>query len=154
MFKIVKSSTLTALREQAARLPGLRQQLATAQGEAGAAQQAAEAERTDADTARADAGKARAELQALLDDRVIGLAALRDAVLDPERGPSVRGRIAVRIVRDWIASAKTEAAAAGGGIDPGLRLLGMLFDDETDDGTLPVPDGADHAATAAATGKN
>lgn len=150
MFKIVKGSTLAALREQAAQLPGLRQQLTVSQEQAAAARQYAETARTDADQARADAEQARTALKVLEDDRVIGLAALRDAVRDPGRAPSVRGLIAAQVLRDHLAAAKAWHADNDLEIDPGLRMLEILLAD--DDGTRAVsnqePDVPDNTKAA------
>lgn len=131
MFKLVKGSTLAALREQAAQLPDLRQQLADAREDVKSA-------RIDADCARADAEQARTAQKLIEDDRVIGLAALLDAARDPARGPSVRGLVAVRLLRGQIEFGKAEAAKNGREVDPGLRYLGWLLADETDDGARPV----------------
>lgn len=131
MFKIVRGATFAALQEQAAQAESLRQQLA-------AAQQDAQAARADADAARADATKARTDLEGVVEDKRIGLAALRDAANDPARRPSVRGLIAVSILRDLLQSATAEAARTGGELDPSLRFVQTIIGDETDDGTLPA----------------
>lgn len=146
MFKIVKGSTLTTLHRQAAELPGLRQQLDAAERKAIAAQRAAEAARAEAETARGEAELARADLKAIENDRLIGLATLRDAVRDPNRRPSVRGLIAMRILRDQVETAKAEAARTGTEIPRGLLFLAMVLCEGDDDGTEPNPDRAEPQA--------
>jgi septal ring factor EnvC (AmiA/AmiB activator) len=132
MFRIVKAVTLASLRAQADELASMRQQLTTAQ-------QDAESARAEAAAARSDAQEAQDQLQFLMNDKTVALAELREAASDPVRGPSVRGRIAVSVLRDLINTLEAEAARTGVELDHGLRLVqAVLLNDDTDDGALPA----------------
>jgi hypothetical protein len=117
MFRIVTARTLSALREDAGQVPFLREQLA-------ATQRDAEDARATATAAKTAAKATRSAFEVLQEDRVIGLAALRDAVRDPQRRASARGLIATELIRQQISA---ELAKSGGEADPGLRLLEALF---------------------------
>lgn len=112
MIRITTTGRLAALRTEAAQLPGLRGQLAEAQEQLAATE-----------TAR---DEATAELRRLYDGVIVDLAELKRAADDPETGPSVRGGLALSILREQITRIKQSGNVEAIGK---LWLLDMIIND-------------------------
>lgn len=134
MFRIVRTSTLAALRADSTALPVALRDLDQARAEAEAANDSAiraetvaedqlrQLARLHADRAQEEAAT-RAELDAIRTD----VARLRDAAADPETGDSFRQALAYGVLRDLIADARARGVELGRPFDLVASLLG--FDD-------------------------
>ena len=117
MFRIVRTSTLTALTENAIRL--------VAEGKR--YRREAEDARRDAETVRRKAQDAETRLAAATEDAGRRLGSLIRAARDPVTGPGIQAQIALQVVRDIIAEAK-----ASGDEDAieGVRMMDALLGED------------------------
>jgi hypothetical protein len=118
VITLISTKTLAKLREEAAQLPRLRHQ-------------AAEALR-EAETSAAEAARLAGQLDAAIAEAGGRLGRLLTAAHDPVTGPSVQADLALRVVRDIIATANASDDPAA--VD-GIRIMDALLGED-----LPVSD--------------
>ncbi|MER6789510.1 hypothetical protein ABT330_33675 [Streptomyces sp. NPDC000658] len=146
MFRIVRTTTLAALRAKDADLADLQCELDIANAATGSANDAvirmenlaetqlrqlaqAHADRSrpnaTAGAARADRDKIEAETRSQLAEIHADVARLQDAVADATTGDSVRGALAYRMLRDLYADAKARGLEPGRPFDLVAIVLGF-----------------------------
>lgn len=145
MIRFITTRQRDALRADAALVPGLRDQVAAAQEHLAALQTEAELVpglREQVAAAEAARDEATTEQRRLYDAVIADLAKLKSAADHPQTGPSVRGELALRILRDLIAHAKQ---AGGTKVHGRLWLVEMLIGDDEQPKDAPAASTHDDA---------
>jgi hypothetical protein len=124
VIRIVKASTLAALRRQAARAAEAADRAAEAEEQRRAATAGSLYARHAQAAAQAAQARAEAAYNALLDDTLAGIARTEPAVAGPLTGHAFQAEIALRILRRHIAGAK---ASGDPGTAGSVRALDALL---------------------------
>jgi hypothetical protein len=117
MIRVARTTTLAALRREAADAPALRREVRHLHQAIQTAYLVADAGRQ---RAAEEVREARAARDAAIAEAARGLSELKAAAAHPETGSTVRAALVLRIVRTWIADVR---AAAGDSLPPASILI-------------------------------